>query len=92
MRRSAIWDAFCAANRLPTLLDERAGYRIIAARGDTKGLVLSYMPEFKLALQRADPAVAADRGEQSAAALGPYGPCHTALPGTLSGRPAGLPL
>lgn len=49
---------FLAVNRLPTLLDERAGYRIIAARGDTRGLVLSYMPEFKLALQRADPAVA----------------------------------
>jgi len=31
---------------------------IIAARGDTKGLLLSYMPEFKLALQQADPGVA----------------------------------
>lgn len=49
---------FLAANRLPTLMDERASYRIIAARGDTQGLVLSYMPAFKLALQRADPAVA----------------------------------
>ncbi len=49
---------FLAVNRLPTLLDERAGYRIIAARGDTKGLLLSYMPEFKLALQQADPGVA----------------------------------
>ncbi|MDJ0807291.1 MAG: hypothetical protein QNJ78_10700 [Gammaproteobacteria bacterium] len=49
---------FLAMHRLPTLLDERAGYRIVAARGDTQQLVLSYMPEFKLALQRSDPAVA----------------------------------
>ena len=49
---------FLASNRMPTLLDERAAYRILAARGDARDLVLSYTPEFKLALQRADPAVA----------------------------------
>jgi hypothetical protein len=47
-----------AENRLPTLIADRAGYRAIAARGDSKGLLLSFMPEFKLALQRADPGVA----------------------------------
>lgn len=46
-----------SGERHPTLIDDRAAYRIIAARGDTKGLILSFTPEFKLALKRSIPDV-----------------------------------
>lgn len=39
-----------ASERVPTLMDERSGYAVIAARGDAQGLIVSYEPVFKAAL------------------------------------------
>lgn len=38
-----------ALNRRVTLIDSRAAYRIVVARGDSHALWLSFMPEFKVA-------------------------------------------
>lgn len=38
-------------NRQETLLDDRAAYRAIAARGDGRGLLLPFSSEFKLAMK-----------------------------------------
>ena len=40
-----------------TMIDDRAGYRIIAARGNTHNLLLSFVPEFKMALKHSVPDV-----------------------------------
>jgi len=40
-----------------TLIDERAGYRVIASRGGSGDLLLSHMPEFKFALKHDVPSV-----------------------------------
>jgi hypothetical protein len=42
--------AWLAEARLPTLLDDRAGYAVIVARGDAQGLILPFDPRFKRAL------------------------------------------
>lgn len=41
-------------NRQPTLIDDRAAFRVIVARGDAKGLVLPHQREFKGALRQRD--------------------------------------
>jgi membrane protein XagC len=41
-------------NRQPTLIDDRAAYRVIVARGDAKGLILPHQREFKGALRQRD--------------------------------------
>jgi membrane protein XagC len=41
-------------NRQPTLIDDRAGFRVIVARGDAKGLILPHQREFKGALRQRD--------------------------------------
>ncbi|RMG29900.1 MAG: hypothetical protein D6721_04895 [Gammaproteobacteria bacterium] len=41
-----------AREREETLIDERSAYHVIAARGDARGLVLSFDERFKLALRR----------------------------------------
>lgn len=41
-------------HRAPTLLDDRAGYRAIAARGDAAELLLPHQEEFKRALRQRD--------------------------------------
>ncbi len=43
------------ANRLPTIIHERSAYRVIAARGDSEGLLLSYSHGFKSAMRRRIP-------------------------------------
>ncbi|WP_369934181.1 hypothetical protein [Xanthomonas tesorieronis] len=45
--RLGVW---LAEARLPTLLDDRAGYAVIVARGDAQGLILPFDPRFKRAL------------------------------------------
>ncbi|WP_295942402.1 hypothetical protein [uncultured Xanthomonas sp.] len=42
--------AWLAEARLPTLLDDRASYPVIVARGDAKQLILPFDPRFKQAL------------------------------------------
>ena len=42
--------AWLAETRLPTLIDDRAAYRVIAARRDAKQLILPFDDRFKLAL------------------------------------------
>ena len=44
-----------ATHRLPTMIDENSAYKVLVARGDAKGLYLSYTDRFKLALGRAIP-------------------------------------
>lgn len=44
-----------AHHRATTLIDNRSGYRVIAARGDADGLWLSFMREFKLAERQYPP-------------------------------------
>lgn len=43
--------AWLAEARLPTLIDDRASYAVIAARGDAQGLILPFDPRFKRALE-----------------------------------------
>lgn len=43
-----------AANRRITLIDSRAAYRVVAARGDSHGLWLPFMLEFRLAERSGD--------------------------------------
>jgi len=43
------------ANRQATLMDDKAAYRVIVARGDAKDLVLPSSSEFKLAMKRQVP-------------------------------------
>ncbi len=45
------------SHRLPTLLDEKGGFRVIVARGDAKGLFLSFSDEFKMAFKYKQPKV-----------------------------------
>lgn len=45
------------SNRQPTLLDDNSGFRAIVARGDARGLRLSFSEEFKMALKRESPMV-----------------------------------
>lgn len=40
-----------ADNRMPTLMDDHVGYRVIVARGDAKQLILPFSHEFQLALR-----------------------------------------
>lgn len=42
-------------HRLQTLMDERSGYRAIAARGDAKELLLSFTEQFKRQLKQSPP-------------------------------------
>lgn len=53
-RQLGLW---LSREQRPTLIDDRAAYRIIAARGSTKDFVLSFTPEFKLALKRPFPVI-----------------------------------
>lgn len=41
----------------PTLIDERSSYQVISSRGNIDNLLLSYMPEFKVALKYGVPNV-----------------------------------
>lgn len=50
--RLGIW---LAEHRLPTLIDNRAGYRVIVSRGDAHDLILPFMDSFKLNLMRRAP-------------------------------------
>jgi len=43
-------------HRQPTLIYERSAYKVIAARGDAKGLMLSFSHEFKTAMRERSPA------------------------------------
>ncbi len=42
-------------HRRDTLIDESSGYKVVVARGDSKGLFLSYTSRFKIALNHAYP-------------------------------------
>jgi len=44
-------------HRQPTLIYERSAYKVIAARGDAKGLMLSFSREFKTAMRERTPSV-----------------------------------
>jgi len=44
-------------HRQPTLIYERSAYKVIAARGDAKGLMLSFSREFKIAMRERSPSV-----------------------------------
>jgi len=46
------------AHHQPTLIYERSAYKVIAARGDAKGLMLSFSREFKIAMRERIPAAA----------------------------------
>jgi len=46
------------SHRQPTLIYERSAYKVIAARGDAKGLMLSFSREFKTAMRERSPSVA----------------------------------
>jgi len=46
------------AHRQPTLIYERSAYKVIAARGDAKGLMLSFSPEYKTVMRERIPSVA----------------------------------
>ena len=45
-------------HRQPTMMYERSGYRVIEARGDAKGLVLSFSHDFKVAMRERIPNIA----------------------------------
>lgn len=45
------------AHRQPTLMYERSAYRVIAARGDAEGLVLSFSQDFKSVMRERNPNV-----------------------------------
>lgn len=47
-----------ANHREATLLDLRSGYHVVIERGDARGLLLPFTPEFRLALRSDRPAVA----------------------------------
>jgi len=44
-------------HRQPTLIYERSAYKVIAARGDATGLMLSFSREFKTAMRERSPSV-----------------------------------
>ncbi|GAV19779.1 hypothetical protein MMIC_P0737 [Mariprofundus micogutta] len=44
-------------NRLPTLVYERSAFKVVAARGDAEGLVLSFSHDFKSAMRERHPNV-----------------------------------
>ncbi len=44
-------------NRRDTLMDESSGYKVLVARGDAEGMLLSYTSRFKLALSHAYPEI-----------------------------------
>lgn len=44
-------------HRLPTLMDYKSGARAVVARGDAKGLMLTFTPEFKVAVRKREPKV-----------------------------------
>ena len=45
------------AHRQPTMIYERSAYKVIVARGDAKGLLLSFSPEFKMRMRERIPSV-----------------------------------
>lgn len=46
-----------AQNRVPTLLDMRSGFRVIASRGDAKNLILPFTHAYHLAMRSDQPSV-----------------------------------